>query len=181
MSTTNIVIIYKTRNVSKLLGKKGPLLGKYLVETLSCPLEAPPPPPWKIKNLHGSVRVTIPRIIRSAIRYQGWGVGIINMIALCIAIYVAFQACPGNMVSLRYSPNPIKWGPPNRIKFPLRFLPFLCFFLFFLSSPRSLLLAAGLPCFLPFFRAQSFYLFPPYNIIHARYAYALSIPICCSQ
>ena len=29
MSTTEIVIIYKTKNVSKLLGKKGPLLGTY--------------------------------------------------------------------------------------------------------------------------------------------------------
>ena len=66
MSTTEIVIIYKTKNVSKLLGKKGPLLGTYLVETISCPLEAPPPPTQKIKTLHGSVRVTIPRIMRSA-------------------------------------------------------------------------------------------------------------------
>ena len=40
MSTTEIVIMYKTKNVSKLLGKKGPLLGMYLVETVSCPLEA---------------------------------------------------------------------------------------------------------------------------------------------
>ena len=50
MSTTKIVIIYKTKNVSKLLGKKGPLLGTYLVETVSCPLEAPPPQPPKNKN-----------------------------------------------------------------------------------------------------------------------------------
>ena len=40
MSTTEIVIIYKTKNVSPLLGKKGPSLGTYLVETVSCPLEA---------------------------------------------------------------------------------------------------------------------------------------------
>ena len=47
MSTTEIVIIYKTKNVSKLLGRKGPLLGTYLVETVSCPLEAPLPHPKK--------------------------------------------------------------------------------------------------------------------------------------
>ena len=52
-------MILKTKNVSKLLGRKGPLLGTYLVETVSCPLEAPPPPPPKTKTLHGSVRVTI--------------------------------------------------------------------------------------------------------------------------
>ena len=46
-STTEIVIIYKTKNVSKLLGRKGPLLGTYLVETVSCPLEAPLPHPNK--------------------------------------------------------------------------------------------------------------------------------------
>ena len=45
MSTIEILIIYKTKNVSNLLGKKGPLLGTYLVETVSCPLEAPPPSP----------------------------------------------------------------------------------------------------------------------------------------
>ena len=67
MSTAKVVIIYKTTNVSKLLGRKGPLLGTYLVPTVSCPLEGPPPPPQKIKTLHGSVRVTIPRIIKSAI------------------------------------------------------------------------------------------------------------------
>ena len=49
MPTTEIVIIYKTKNVSKLLGKKGPLLGTYLVETVSCPLEAPLPHPKKKK------------------------------------------------------------------------------------------------------------------------------------
>ena len=59
MSTTKIIMIFKTKNVSKLLGRKGPLLGTYLVETVSCPLEAPPPPPPKIKTLHGSVQVTI--------------------------------------------------------------------------------------------------------------------------
>ena len=53
MSTTEIVMIYKTKNMSKLLGKKGSLLGTYLVETVSCPLEAPPPPPpQKIKNVN---------------------------------------------------------------------------------------------------------------------------------
>ena len=55
MSTTKTVIIYKTKNVSKLLGRKGPLLGMYLAETVSCPLDAPPPPRPKIKTLHGSV------------------------------------------------------------------------------------------------------------------------------
>ena len=40
MSTTEIVIIYKTKNVSPLLGKKGPSLGTYLVKTVSCPVEA---------------------------------------------------------------------------------------------------------------------------------------------
>ena len=59
MSTTKIIMIFKTKNVSKLLGRKGPLLGTYLVETVSCPLETPPPPPPKIKTLHGRVRVTI--------------------------------------------------------------------------------------------------------------------------
>ena len=49
MSTTKIIMIFKTKNVSKLLGRKGPLLGTYLVETVSCPLEAPPPTP-KTKN-----------------------------------------------------------------------------------------------------------------------------------
>ena len=44
MSTTKIVIIYKTKNVSILLGRKGPLLGTFLVVTVSCPLEAPPLP-----------------------------------------------------------------------------------------------------------------------------------------
>ena len=34
-------------NVSKLLGREGPLLGTYLVPTVSCRLEAPPPPPQK--------------------------------------------------------------------------------------------------------------------------------------
>ena len=67
MSTTKIVMIYKTKNVSRLLGKKEPLQGTYLGETVSCPLEAPLPHPQKIKTLHGSVRVTIPRIITSAI------------------------------------------------------------------------------------------------------------------
>ena len=71
MSTTKIIMIFKNKNVSKLLGRKGPFLGTYLVETVSCPLEAPPPPPQRIKTLHGSVRVTIPRIIRSAIPSQG--------------------------------------------------------------------------------------------------------------
>ena len=33
--------------MSKLLGRKGPLLGTYLVETISCPLEAPLPHPKK--------------------------------------------------------------------------------------------------------------------------------------
>ena len=47
MSTTKIIMIFKNKNVSKLLGRKGPLLGTYLVETVSCPLEAPPPPPQK--------------------------------------------------------------------------------------------------------------------------------------
>ena len=51
MSTTEIVMIYKTKNVSKLLEKKGPLLGTYLVETVSCLLEAPPSPTPKIKNV----------------------------------------------------------------------------------------------------------------------------------
>ena len=59
MSATKIIMIFKIKNVSKLLGRKGPLLGTYLVETVSCPLEAPPPPPQNIKTLHGSVRVTI--------------------------------------------------------------------------------------------------------------------------
>ena len=59
MSTTKIIMIFKNKNVSKLLGRKGPLLGTYLVETVSCPLEAPPPPPPKIKTLHGSIPVTI--------------------------------------------------------------------------------------------------------------------------
>ena len=45
MSTTKIIMIFKNKNVSKLLGRKGPLLGTYLVPTVSCPLEAPPPPP----------------------------------------------------------------------------------------------------------------------------------------
>ena len=61
MSTTKIILIFKNKNVSKLLGRKGPLLGTYLVETVSCPLEAPPPPPQKIKTLHGSIQVTIMR------------------------------------------------------------------------------------------------------------------------
>ena len=50
MSTTKIVMIFKTKNVSKLLGREGPLLGTYLVQTVSYPLEAPPfptPPPKK--------------------------------------------------------------------------------------------------------------------------------------
>ena len=47
MSTTKIIMIFKTKNVSKLLGREGPLLGTYLVQTVSCPLEAPPPPPQK--------------------------------------------------------------------------------------------------------------------------------------
>ena len=68
MSATKIIMILKTKNVSKLLGRKGPLLGTYLVETVSCLLEAPLPHPKK--KLHGGVRVTIPRIIRSAIQYQ---------------------------------------------------------------------------------------------------------------
>ena len=59
MSTTKIIMIFKNKNVSKLLGRKGPLLGTYLVETVSCPLEAPPPPPPKIKTVHGSIPVTI--------------------------------------------------------------------------------------------------------------------------
>ena len=136
------------------MGRKGPLLGTYLVETVSCPLEAPPPPPQKIKTLHGSVRVTIPRIIRSSYpiprlrsRYHN------HDCALRCSLHsisgVQLPSC-----SLCYSFNLIKWGPPNRIKFPLRFLPFFCFFLFFLSSPHSLLLAAGFPCFLPFFGAK---------------------------
>ena len=41
MSTTEIVIIYKTKNVSPLLGKEGPSLNTYLVETVSCPPETP--------------------------------------------------------------------------------------------------------------------------------------------
>ena len=59
MSTTKIIMIFKNKNVSKLLGRKGPLLGTHLVETVSCLQEAPPPPPQRIKTLHGSVRVTI--------------------------------------------------------------------------------------------------------------------------
>ena len=59
MSRTKIIMIFKNKNVSKLLGRKGPLLNTYLVETVSCPLEAPPPPTPKIKTLHGSVPVTI--------------------------------------------------------------------------------------------------------------------------
>ena len=47
MSTTKIIMIFKTKNVSKLLGRKGPLLGTYLVETVSCPLEPPLPHPQK--------------------------------------------------------------------------------------------------------------------------------------
>ena len=47
MSTTKIIMILKNKNVSKLLGRKGPLLGTYLVETVSCPLEGPPSPPQK--------------------------------------------------------------------------------------------------------------------------------------
>ena len=45
MSITKIIMIFETKNVSKLLGREGPLLGTYLVPTVSCPLEAPPPPP----------------------------------------------------------------------------------------------------------------------------------------
>ena len=33
--------------MSKLLGREGPLLGTYLVEIVSCPLEAPRPHPQK--------------------------------------------------------------------------------------------------------------------------------------
>ena len=40
MSTTTFVIFYKTKNVSQLVGKKGPSLGTYLMDTVSCPLEA---------------------------------------------------------------------------------------------------------------------------------------------
>ena len=47
MSTTKILMSFNNKNVSKQLGRKGPLLGTYLVETVSCPLEAPPPPPQK--------------------------------------------------------------------------------------------------------------------------------------
>ena len=47
MSTTKFILIFKNKNVSKLLGRKGPLLGTYLVETVSCPLEAPLPHPKK--------------------------------------------------------------------------------------------------------------------------------------
>ena len=77
-----------------------------------------------------------------------WPPLIITMIALHIVVRVAFQACLGNIVSLRYSLNPIKWGPPNRIKFSLCFLPIFCLFLFFLSSPHNLILVVGFPCFL---------------------------------
>ena len=47
MSTTKIIMIFKNKSVSKLLGRKGPLLGTYLVETVSCLLEAPTPPTQK--------------------------------------------------------------------------------------------------------------------------------------
>ena len=47
MSTTKIIMILKNKNVRKLLGREGPLLGTYLVATVSCPLEAPPSPPQK--------------------------------------------------------------------------------------------------------------------------------------
>ena len=47
MSTTKIIMIFKNKNVSKVLGRKGPLLGMYFLETVSCPLEAPLPHPPK--------------------------------------------------------------------------------------------------------------------------------------
>ena len=40
MSTTAFIVFYKTKNVSQLLGKKGPLLDMYLMGTISCLLEA---------------------------------------------------------------------------------------------------------------------------------------------
>ena len=40
MSTIAIIVIHKTKNVSQLLGKKRPSLGMYLVESVSCLLQA---------------------------------------------------------------------------------------------------------------------------------------------
>ena len=44
MSTTEIVIIFKTKNVSPLLEKKGPSLGTFLVTTFFMPARSPNAP-----------------------------------------------------------------------------------------------------------------------------------------
>ena len=59
MSTTEIVIISKTK-MSAPYWRKGPSLGTYLVESVSCPLEGAP---TKKRGLEGPVRVIVPWII----------------------------------------------------------------------------------------------------------------------
>ena len=97
----------KKSSMYKIVGKEGALASHVLGTNRFMPARSPPSPTPQ-KKLHGGVRVTIPRIIRSAIASQGSGVGIITMMGLCRAVHVASQACDGNIVFLRYSPNPVK-------------------------------------------------------------------------
>ena len=63
MSTREIVIIYKTKNVSPLLGK-GALARHVLGENRFMPAQRPPsPPPPQKKGLEGPFRVIVCQII----------------------------------------------------------------------------------------------------------------------